>query len=284
MALKDQLEARRSFIQMAGEWMTRPEFKDAFTKAIALIKHAIAEQDARINARLAQLKDGYTPVKGRDYFDGKPGKDGKTPIAGIDFPIPIDGADADENAIAKIVAETVTPAISESIITTIEKDLPALGQAIRDGLELLPKGERVRAEFIDGLDELLAAHTKASFVGYGPGGGTSFAIMQSGVQKVQQPLTLNFKGAGAPTITNGQNGVTHLDFSASAIAGTQEKSTTTPDGVLSTFAFAHTPRVIVWNGAIQTLTDDYTVSSLTITFTASAGTPQTGDKLLNIYA
>jgi hypothetical protein len=33
-------------------------------------------------------KDGYTPVKGVDYFDGSPGKDGadgKTPVKGVDY-------------------------------------------------------------------------------------------------------------------------------------------------------------------------------------------------------
>lgn len=37
--------------------------------------------------------DGYTPVKGKDYFDGKqgnPGKDGYTPVKGIDY---FDGKD-----------------------------------------------------------------------------------------------------------------------------------------------------------------------------------------------
>lgn len=70
----------------------------------------------------------------------------------------------------------------------------------------------------------------------------------------------------------------------SPFVGSQEKSTTVPNGVLTTFAFAHTPRIIVWNGASQTLTDDYTVSGLTIAFTSNAGIPQTNDKILNIYA
>lgn len=30
-------------------------------------------------------KDGYTPVKGVDYFDGLPGADGKTPVKGVDY-------------------------------------------------------------------------------------------------------------------------------------------------------------------------------------------------------
>ena len=43
-------------------------------------------------------KDGYTPVKGKDYFDGEkgdpgePGKDGYTPIKGVDY---FDGAQGD---------------------------------------------------------------------------------------------------------------------------------------------------------------------------------------------
>lgn len=38
-------------------------------------------------------KDGYTPIKGVDYFDGEPGKDGvdgKTPVKGVDY---FDGQD-----------------------------------------------------------------------------------------------------------------------------------------------------------------------------------------------
>ena len=30
-------------------------------------------------------KDGYTPVKGKDYFDGAPGEPGYTPIKGTDY-------------------------------------------------------------------------------------------------------------------------------------------------------------------------------------------------------
>lgn len=30
-------------------------------------------------------KDGYTPIKGVDYFDGQDGKDGYTPIKGVDY-------------------------------------------------------------------------------------------------------------------------------------------------------------------------------------------------------
>jgi hypothetical protein len=46
-----------------------------------------------VNLALQQAKDsgefdgadGYTPVKGKDYFDGKNGNDGKTPVKGVDY-------------------------------------------------------------------------------------------------------------------------------------------------------------------------------------------------------
>lgn len=38
-------------------------------------------------------EDGYTPVKGVDYFDGKDGKDGYTPIKGVDYFDGVDGKD-----------------------------------------------------------------------------------------------------------------------------------------------------------------------------------------------
>ncbi len=64
------------------------------------------------------------------------------------------GNDADEVAITQAVSEK------------IEKDLPKLGLSIRDGLELLPRGEnnepdeRLEKEAIKGLDEELAVIRK----------------------------------------------------------------------------------------------------------------------------
>jgi hypothetical protein len=95
-------------------------------------------------------------------------------------------------------------------------------------------------------------------------------------------ITTLTAGSGI-TITNGSGTIT-IAATGSSFAGSQEKSTTSPNGVQTTFAFTHTPELIFWNGAFQTLTDDYTVSSLNITFTASAGVPLTNDKIVNVYA
>ena len=47
-------------------------------------------------------KDGYTPVKGVDYFDGKDGKDGYTPIKGTDYFTEADKADMVSAVIASL--------------------------------------------------------------------------------------------------------------------------------------------------------------------------------------
>lgn len=71
--------------------------------------------------------------------------------------------------------------------------------------------------------------------------------------------------------------------SGGGLVGLQEKSTTSPNGAVQTFIFAHTPTVIFWNGQFQTLTDDYTVSGNNITFTGT-NIPVTNDKIVNLYA
>ena len=46
-------------------------------------------------------KDGYTPVKGVDYFDGQNGKDGYTPVKGVDY---FDGQDGQPGEDAAFIA------------------------------------------------------------------------------------------------------------------------------------------------------------------------------------
>ena len=55
-------------------------------------------------------KDGYTPIKGVDYFDGKDGEDGYTPIKGVDYTDGKDGSDANVTAANIQTALGYTPA------------------------------------------------------------------------------------------------------------------------------------------------------------------------------
>lgn len=58
----------------------------------------ITDKNGTTTATLTHGKDGYTPVKGTDYFDGKDGADGKdgyTPVKGIDYFDGKDGKDGE---------------------------------------------------------------------------------------------------------------------------------------------------------------------------------------------
>ena len=45
----------------------------------------VTDAEGVTKAVLKNGKDGYTPQKGIDYFDGKPGENGYTPVKGIDY-------------------------------------------------------------------------------------------------------------------------------------------------------------------------------------------------------
>ena len=96
---------------------------------------------------------------------GKNGKDGRTPIAGIDFPFPKNGKDGES---------IVGPAGRDADIKELEKNLPQFGRAFRDGLELLPDGEKLKIEATEGLrEELDKMKTKKGGVVYVGGGSSS---------------------------------------------------------------------------------------------------------------
>lgn len=66
-------------------------------------------------------KDGYTPVKGVDYFDGKDGKDGSPGKDGVDGKTPVKGTDyfteADKAEMVKSVIDVLP--IYNGEVTTV---------------------------------------------------------------------------------------------------------------------------------------------------------------------
>lgn len=81
------------------------------------------------------IKDGYTPIKGKDYFDGKNAE-------------PIDTQN--------IVTEASTRAVEQlkdqiPTIPQIIDNLPIIGEKVRDALELLPVQEKLKIEAIKDL-------------------------------------------------------------------------------------------------------------------------------------
>ena len=86
-------------------------------------------------------EDGYTPVKGVDYFDGEPGKDGYTPQKGIDYFDGKDGNDyvlteADKQEIAGMVevpeGGTVTDEQIASAVEDYFAENPVTGGGLTD--------------------------------------------------------------------------------------------------------------------------------------------------------
>lgn len=61
--------------------------------------------------------DGYTPVKGKDYFDGKNGDDGYTPQKGVDY---FDGKDGADFTYDMFTPEQLENLKGESYILTAE--------------------------------------------------------------------------------------------------------------------------------------------------------------------
>lgn len=275
MSLIDERKAVRN-----AQPITRLDFHTAFQSVVRMVRASHFElkqmkdaHNAKIEARLAQLKDGKTPTKEELAAIIKPllpvqPRDGETPsdeklrsLIRPLIPAPMNGRDGKDAANVD----------QEAIIARIKRDLPKTGAAIRDGLELLMGEDRIKATAIHGLDEIIAAFFNKSNQGYGPGGGTSFALLQSGTEKVQQPLALNFTGAGAPTITHKQSGVTDISFPAST-GGTPVYNEVV-SGSGTSFTLANTPTAgsvrLYAQGQRLVPTTNYSISGANITTTDS---------------
>lgn len=164
---------------------------------------------------------------------------------------------------------------------------------LKNRLVILSKEKRVTPEELAKFEEMLKQFMQSSSVEIATirnnhgGGSMNRQILIDGVNPLTRYTDYNIIAGSGITITTANDDTkrrVNLTFAATGGMGSQEKSTTVPDGVFTTFSFAHTPKVIFWNGAFQTLTDDYTVSGSTITFTGSAGIPQAGDKIVNLYS
>lgn len=129
-----------------------------------------ADANARIEAKLATLKNGKD---GKDGRDGAPGRDGIDGVKG-DKGDPGQNADMD-SMVADILAKFAT--------------VPGLTEAVRNGLETLQGEERLKASAIDGLDERVSAIVAAQPRTSSGGGVTNMRIQQAFkyILKTEQP-------------------------------------------------------------------------------------------------
>jgi len=177
----------------------------------------------------------------------------------------IDGKDADEQAIAdRVLREVQSP-----IIEKIEKNLPKLGEPIRDALELLDGDQRLDKSAIRGLDELLEKHNGQNIPYVG------------GIRYLSQlvDILIGSDLADGHAIVwdaannrwkNGEvSGTSTINFADS------ETPTGDVDGANTDFVLAHTPETgslkVYLNGMRMSLTEDYTLATATITFLTAPG-------------
>jgi len=236
------------------------DLKDATNQLLKKAESELVQIFSYVRGKADEMNGVIQNAKNITKGDaGTPGKDAPLPKKGIDYWTP-----AEQRAILNELKAAIKPPKDGSP----GKDAILTGEVLWAMIDKLPKGKRFKVDHVDGLDQTLSALRNLAARGGVRGGGDSVAAGSN--------ITITTNSTGQKVIaTSGGGG---------ALVGSQEKSTTNPNGVLTTFAFTHTPTLIYWNGQFLTLTDDYTVAGNNITFTGSAGVPQTGDKIVNIYA
>ncbi len=142
------------------------KYQDTISRTEVEISSKLSSLEEKVDTKLSEVKDGYTPIKGKDYFDGLKGDDGVTP----------------DTAEVALKASTMAQDALKPLLPTIdqlEKKLPILGEKIRDGLELLQGDERLEIKAIKDLEERLSElkkeFGKTRFVG---GGGFNRSAME----------------------------------------------------------------------------------------------------------
>ena len=155
--VKEKLEA---IYKIANGGLSQTDFTKAFKTLTAFVKKVKDSLEVRfivleekIDNRLSRIKDGYTPVKGKDYFDGKDGERG---------PQGVQGAKGD------------TGEQGESIQGLNGADgSPDTPKLIRDKLEFLEADQRLDISAIRGLRKRLTKLEERPLGGKG-GGGLSY--------------------------------------------------------------------------------------------------------------
>lgn len=163
--LLQEMHKMADTIQQLTEQLKKEPPEDVRIEKVAL------RLAAKISAKGEDGEDGHTPTNEELLALIKPLipqiKDGATPtkqelLALIRPLIPVvenGTSPTDEELLGLIIPlipqlPDMKPFIGE-ISATIEQNLPQYGTAFRDGLELLPEGERLHAKYIDGLKELI---------------------------------------------------------------------------------------------------------------------------------
>lgn len=172
-----------------------------------------------LNEKKEKPVDGYTPIKGKDYFDGKDGKDGYTPVKGKDYfdgkdgKTPVKGKDYFTKKEVEAFKKEVVPVkgkdyfdgkdgktpvkgkdyFTKKDILSVKKEVGDSAKEIRDKLETLKGEER--------LDATAIKHLPLPSPLYGGGGPKDFIELED--------VPESYKGQGGKylRVKNDESGV-----------------------------------------------------------------------------
>lgn len=189
-----------------------------------------------MEVRVSSLKDGKTPSKQE--------------LTTLVIPLIDERVIIDENSIAEIAA------------TRLEANLPAFGMAFRNALELLPEGEKLSPDAIEGLqnalEEVVANASPAVRAGWG---AHPLTIQSGGAVKAKVVRTINFTGA---TVTLSPSGVVTVAISGGTGGGAFLTPTGTVNGTNFTFGVATRPTMVMADGMGRVEGFGYTYSASNI--------------------
>lgn len=262
---KNLLKLNKLFSLMDESSLTKEDFIESFRKVIEYVK-SIEEKNieevkllkSTYDAFLQKSKEAHFNTLGevetiKDDFQGQLNlllEKHASKLDEIDLKMSEihSGIDADEARVEENVFNRLNENIKIPTIDEIEKDLPRLGKPIRDALELLPDGEKLKIEAIENLrEELDRLKNEAKL-----GGGTQTGFNAGALQ-------IHMIDDETPTGTkNGVNKTFTLNLPPS------------PSSSLKVYR----------GGARQRITEDYTLSGQTITFSVA---PAAGEILLCDY-
>jgi hypothetical protein len=180
--------------------------------------HDIAERVSDLKTKVITPKDGYTPVKGKDYVDGKDGKDGidgKNGRDGIDGTHGQDAIFDEEKIIGKILKKIKVKDGKDAIIDTdsLKKEI------IEEVVEISGKRKLTTAD-VEDLETRLNFLANKVEKNYGAHGGTTrtsaFTTSNNITFKLTTPLLVSelqvYLGGGRIFSQNG-------DFSFTTVTG-----------------------------------------------------------------
>lgn len=237
-ALNEVLKPLEQLLELSTAKKDLSDFITAFEGILGIFQSIKADNEterqwirAEMSAAVGDLQKRLSELRNGDDGKTPTEKDEKDLVRLIKPLIPVvqHGKHADEKQIEKTVTQNVQKLIPT--IEQIEKDIPKLGEPIRDALEILPEGKKLAIAAIEGLLEELRAVKEAA----SKHRGANFVVSRGAVKEYD--LSPNLDGS--------------------------TKTFALP-------AFHHVIDVKLWSASALRQNTDYTVdgSAMTITFTS----------------